>query len=137
MTIVEEMQVSGEELPRAGEDDDGGKDYGPADYHDPRSVLFPVEVRGSSVRVNITIDDGLLARVDELSRRLGGSRSALLARGARMLLAAEDSLWTASCRRLRRSRGLRLGGLPDGDHQQAQSRQDQLGLAIAGFEGPA
>jgi predicted RNase H-like HicB family nuclease len=88
-SIVEAVQDAGQDLPRSVEEDDGGKDYEPADYDDPRSVLIPVESRGASVRVNITIDDGLLARVDDLSRRIGGSRSALLARGARMVLAVE------------------------------------------------
>jgi len=88
-TIVEAMEETGEALPPSVEDDDGGKDYDPAGYHDPRSVIFPVEVPGTSVRVNVTFDNALLAKLDDLARRQGDSRSGLLARGARMLLAAE------------------------------------------------
>ncbi len=90
-SIVEAMQDAGEAIPKSVEDDDGGRNYNPADYRDPQSVVFPVEVRGASVRLNITMDDGLLARVDELSRRQGVARSALLARGARMVLAADNA----------------------------------------------
>jgi metal-responsive CopG/Arc/MetJ family transcriptional regulator len=41
------------------------------------------------VRINVTMDDGLLARLDSLADRSHASRSALLARGARMVLAVE------------------------------------------------
>ena len=63
--------------------------YNPADYHDPRIVLVPVEVGGRAVRINVTMDEGLVARLDNLANRAHASRSALLARGARMVLAAE------------------------------------------------
>jgi hypothetical protein len=63
--------------------------YNPADYHDPRIVLLSVEVGGRSVRINVTMDEGLVARLDSLADRAHASRSALLARGARMVLAAE------------------------------------------------
>ena len=36
------------------------------------------------------MDDGLVARLDSLAQRQGATRSALLARGARMVLAAES-----------------------------------------------
>jgi metal-responsive CopG/Arc/MetJ family transcriptional regulator len=35
------------------------------------------------------LDEGLLARIDDVSKRTGLSRSALLARAARMLIATE------------------------------------------------
>jgi metal-responsive CopG/Arc/MetJ family transcriptional regulator len=52
-------------------------------------VLVSVEVGGRSVRINVTMDEGLVARLDNLAIRAHASRSALLARGARMVLAVE------------------------------------------------
>jgi len=49
----------------------------------------PVEAAGRALRVNVSLDGGLLARIDEVSRQTGLGRSALLARGARMLIAIE------------------------------------------------
>jgi metal-responsive CopG/Arc/MetJ family transcriptional regulator len=45
--------------------------------------------RQGALRVNISLDEGLLARIDDVSKRTGLSRSALLARGARMVIATE------------------------------------------------
>ena len=84
------MQEEGEALPLDIDQGGGGVGYDPSEYHDPRSVVVPVDVDGASVRVNISMDDGLLARLDSLSKRQSTSRSALLARGARMVLAAES-----------------------------------------------
>ena len=39
--------------------------------------------------INVTMDEGLVARLDSLADRAHASRSALLARGARMVLAVE------------------------------------------------
>jgi predicted RNase H-like HicB family nuclease len=58
-------------------------------YRNPRLVLVPVEIGGRSMRLNITMDEGLVARLDQLASRANASRSALLARGARLVLAAE------------------------------------------------
>ena len=49
-------------------------------------VLVRGERPGKSVRVQITLDEGLLARID----RTASNRSAFLAKGARMALAVED-----------------------------------------------
>jgi hypothetical protein len=64
-------------------------DYDRSSFHDPRALLVPVEVAGRALRVNVSLDEGLLARIDDVSKRTGLSRSALLARGARMLIATE------------------------------------------------
>jgi hypothetical protein len=66
-------------------------DYDRGSYHDPRTLLVPVETAGRSLRVNVSLDEGLLARIDDVSKRTGLSRSSLLARGARMLIATELS----------------------------------------------
>ncbi len=87
-SIVEAMQAEGEALPPSLDEDGGEGGYNLADYRDPRMVSMGVEVRGASLRVNITMDEGLLARLDDMTRSTGVSRSALLARGARMVLEA-------------------------------------------------
>ena len=58
-------------------------------FSNPHLLLVPVEVPGRSVRVNITLDEGLLGRLDEIAARTRSSRSALLARGARTVIAQE------------------------------------------------
>lgn len=53
---------------------------------------MPVEAAGRALRVNVSLDEGLLMRIDDVSERTGLSRSALLARGARLLIATDLSL---------------------------------------------
>jgi hypothetical protein len=50
-------------------------------------VLLPVELAERPVRVNIMIEEGLLARIDRVAELRGQSRSAFLAEAARRLLA--------------------------------------------------
>ncbi len=88
-SVVAAMEADGVPIPESFDAAPDSPAYDPADYHDPRIVLLSVEVGGRSVRINVTMDDGLLARLDSLAGRAHASRSALLARGARMLLAAE------------------------------------------------
>lgn len=61
----------------------------PAGLGNPIVLMVPTEVRTRSVRVNVSLDAGLLARMDAVAARLGTSRSALLAKGARLAIAAE------------------------------------------------
>jgi predicted RNase H-like HicB family nuclease len=89
-TAVEDMEKEGERLPPSIEDDTV-PDIATGEFHDPRIMIVPVEVVGRATRVNISLDEGLLARIDDVSRRTGLSRSALLARGARMVIATEQS----------------------------------------------
>jgi len=88
-TVVEVMQEDGDRLPPSVEEGQGGAGTDLSDYTNPRTVIFPVEVQGETLRLSITMDGGLVAQLDRLSRDQGSSRSALLARGARMILAAE------------------------------------------------
>ncbi len=87
-TAVEDMEQDGEALPPSVEED-ALPDYDRTAFHDPRILLVPVETAGRALRVNVSLDEGLLARIDDVSQRTGLSRSALLARGARMLIATE------------------------------------------------
>jgi predicted RNase H-like HicB family nuclease len=89
-TAVEDMEASGEGLPPAIEDG-AGMEAIPQGLHNPILLMVPVEVRARSVRVNISLDEGLLARMDAVATRVGTSRSALLAKGARLAIAAETS----------------------------------------------
>ncbi len=61
----------------------------PAGSHNPVMLMVPAEVRTRAVRVNVSLDEALLARMDAVAARTGTSRSALLAKGARMAIAAE------------------------------------------------
>lgn len=50
-------------------------------------LLVPVELPGKALRLNISLEEGLVARIDQGAKRRGMSRSAFLAEGARRLLA--------------------------------------------------
>lgn len=50
--------------------------------------LVPVELPGRAVRINVTIDEGLLARVDQAAAREGETRSGFLATAVRARLAS-------------------------------------------------
>jgi predicted RNase H-like HicB family nuclease len=52
----------------------------------PFRVLVPVELPGKAVRVTVSLEESLVARIDGEARRRGTSRSALLAEGTRRLL---------------------------------------------------
>lgn len=49
-------------------------------------LLLPVELAEKPVRVNIMIEEGLLARIDRVAELRGQSRSAFLAEAARRML---------------------------------------------------
>ncbi len=51
--------------------------------------LVWVEMPGKSVRLNISMDDGLVARIDRTAAMLGETRSGFLAEAAKMRLQAE------------------------------------------------
>jgi len=52
------------------------------------TVLVPAEVPGRSVRVNITLDEALLARLDRTAAAEGTSRSGFIATAVRQALRA-------------------------------------------------
>jgi predicted RNase H-like HicB family nuclease len=51
-------------------------------------VLVPVDLPGRSVRANITMDEGLLGKIDRAARASGSTRSGFLAEAARAWLRA-------------------------------------------------
>ena len=87
-SAVEDMQADGETLPPSVED---GADASviPDGLHSPVLLMAPVKVRAKAVRVDVSLDEGLLARMDAVAARTGTSRSALLAGGAHMVIDAE------------------------------------------------
>ena len=86
-TAVEDIVAEGEGLPLSIEE---GRctEADPAEFHDPRYVVVPVEVPEGSARINVSIDRSLLKRIDEAAMRRGMTRSGFLAEGARKLLRA-------------------------------------------------
>lgn len=59
------------------------------DFHEVGRVLVPATLPGRAVRINITVEDRLLARIDRAADAAGTSRSGWLARAASALLAAD------------------------------------------------
>jgi len=89
-SAVEDMETEGEVLP-ASLEDGATPDYDRSHLHDPRILAVPVETAGRAMRVNISLEEGLLSRIDDVAKRTGLSRSSLLARGARLVIAAETA----------------------------------------------
>lgn len=89
-SVIEAMQEDGQAIPESFETDTKpAAGFLVSDYVNPHIFVVPVEVGGKSLRINVTMDEGLVARVDSLAGRVQSSRSAILARGARLVLAAE------------------------------------------------
>ena len=93
-TAIELMQEDNQAAPAGIEADPaGGAFAGFTDlvcywFENARALIVAAEGGSRSTRVNITMDEGLLARLDSMTKSTGVSRSALLARGARLVLAA-------------------------------------------------
>ena len=90
-SAVDDMQADNEPLPPAVEDG-GEMPEAPEGATNPIFLLVPVEVRSRSVRVNVSLDEALLAQMDTVAARTGSSRSALLAKGARLAIAAAETV---------------------------------------------
>jgi predicted RNase H-like HicB family nuclease len=87
-SVVAAMEEDGEPIPEGFIGDPGSALYDQTGYQSPHVVLVPANVSGRSVRINVTMDEALVGRLDRLADRARASLSALLARGARMVLAA-------------------------------------------------
>ncbi len=87
---VEAMLEDGVALPaRASMDELRADPELAADFADAiMAVAVDVDLPVKSVRINVTVDEGLLARIDRRAKELGMSRSAFLAEGARAKIAA-------------------------------------------------
>ena len=85
-SIVDAMQEDELEFPAGAHGKNAPEGFDASDYDDPRFALLSVDVGGKSVRINVTMDEGLVARLDGFADRAHSSRSALSAKGARMVL---------------------------------------------------
>ena len=57
-----------------------------AEVHEVARMLVPADLPSKAVRVNISMDEGLVEQVDRAASKLGMTRSAFLAAGARKLI---------------------------------------------------
>lgn len=85
-THAEAMVADGEELPEPSPPGTVADWLDPSESELVAHVLVPLELPGRSVRVNITMDEGLLQRVDRAAAGHGFTRSGLLAEAARTWL---------------------------------------------------
>lgn len=72
------------------EDDGDFPTFSTEGLSEPVAVLVPVEIAGKSMRVNISVEEGLLSRIDMASHKMGLSRSGFLALGAQMVIATQQ-----------------------------------------------
>ncbi len=86
-SAVDAMQEDGQALP-PDYTVNAEPGYDPADYRDPRVVVLSVEVASKALRINVTMEEALLARLDRVAEGTHTTRSALLAKGARLVLEA-------------------------------------------------
>jgi len=84
-TAVEDMIAEAEDLPAPVEEGGQAEPDG-TELHNPRYLVVPVEIPESPARINVSIDKGLLKRIDSAASRRGMTRSGFLAEGARKLL---------------------------------------------------
>jgi hypothetical protein len=86
---IDDMGAGGEDPPVPFEQDPSSAKYDHSRYQNAYALLVPVETSGRAVRANISMAEGSLGRADEIAHRAGTNHSALLARGAKMVIADE------------------------------------------------
>ena len=89
LSAFEALEEDGLAIPPDAVADPSSAMYDPADYEGGRAVM--VAVPGGDTPVEVDLDPGLLARLDEIAVKTSSSRTALLKRGAQMVLAADRS----------------------------------------------
>jgi predicted RNase H-like HicB family nuclease len=88
MTAIDAYAADGRVLPEPRFDP---RRHPPAEDEGRRVFLsVSAEIPGAWVRVNISLDQGLLQRIDASAKRLGMTRSGFLAEGARRLMEARQ-----------------------------------------------
>lgn len=90
---IEGLVETGQPIPEPSAPDAPLPDWLARDPEDQPSrivarILIPVEMPGRSVRTNITVEEGLLARLDAAAAAAGMSRSGFIAEAVRMRLRA-------------------------------------------------
>lgn len=81
---IEGMVDHGEEIPSASEADTTPPEWA---QKPDMIALITVAIPSKAVRIQVTIDEGLLGRIDRAAKARGMSRSAMLAEGARRVIA--------------------------------------------------
>ncbi len=82
-SVIAEMQADGLEIPVGFQTH---REVDLSSYANPYLLIVPVAIGGTTIRINVTMNEGLVAELDALAEKLGTSRSALLARGAKMVV---------------------------------------------------
>ena len=77
------MVEAGQALPSPSDIGSALPDWLGGESHVAGEVLVPVELPGKVVRANITVDEGLLHRIDMTAQAMGNTRSGFLAEAAR------------------------------------------------------
>ena len=83
---IEGMIDDGGPLPMPGPVDGWPEGMSAADFTAPLRLLVPVEIPGRPVRVNVSLDEGLLSRVDRAAEQRGMTRSGYLAEAVRAFM---------------------------------------------------
>ena len=77
------MQDDGDPIPEPSDIDATAPD---PEVHEVARILVRVELPGKAQRLNISLDENLVARIDAAAEARGMTRSAFLAEGARRLI---------------------------------------------------
>ena len=86
-SAIEAMEDDGADIPVDYAVDPNGLRYDRSHYEDPHIVVMSVEVGTRALSIAVTMDEVLLSRLDTLAERTNETRSTLLAKGARLVLA--------------------------------------------------
>jgi predicted RNase H-like HicB family nuclease len=89
-SAAEDMLEAGEALPPSVEEG-AMPSYERREFYDPLVMLVPFTEPGKAVRVNISMDEGLHARLKAYAAKMGTTTSAVLTRGARLVLEREGA----------------------------------------------
>ena len=88
-SVIEAMQAEGQTVPSDYANDPGAASYDRADYSNPHVVVLAAEIGAQAQHIDVVIDAALLSQLDSMAERTHRTRSALLAQGARIVLAVE------------------------------------------------
>ena len=90
-SAIDAMQEDEQPIPEDYTNDPAASQYDRTAYHDPHVIVLSAEVSTRAQRINVTMDEALLSQLDLMAERTHSSRSALLAQGARMVLATVEA----------------------------------------------
>ena len=127
---------AGEVLPKASDVDAPLPDWLEGAGRVAAEVLVPVEIPGRAVRANITVDEGLLRRIDTAAQAMGNTRSGFLAEAARAWFRKERTEWAEKrARDLRRQLELLRSGKMRSFENHGRGEIDTTAANIERIEG--